>query len=414
MPILDLRKYRAYILAFVAFVYLHSLQYFNYVKLNTTTYGRLSFLLAAFIILLCFFSKSPKTIPGRYWMLGILLVPVLSFLPCWLENGQSPLDSVRVYVPAFVGLTYFLLYQAKIKERDIVTLITVLAVIRTVINIIQQFTFPDYLFCYRPEGLDAGGYFKDIEIRSGIYRYAIEDTYLSMFLVFYYFRRMLKGVSAMNVGLFLFGLVGVYLDQTRQLMLSTFLALVLVVLFSVRFKQKWIILGIIGILVGFVVINSDILLGDLIYITNSDLNYGNIRLVAYTTYLVEFWGGPLSVVFGNGPVNWNSSYGEQIAYYQENLRLYRSDIGIVGAANMYGIVTVVFLLAFLVFYVFRNWKKFRIHIKMFYIAMIINLPMICFFTQHYHWLMFLGFMMYFGDNDIKYYNRRMAGQQALK
>lgn len=413
MPILDLRKYKSNILAFVAFVYLHSLQYFNYVNLNPTVHGRLSFIFAGIIILLCIFSKSPRIIPGRNWMLGILLVPVLSFLPCWLENGQSPVDSARAYIPAFVGLSYFLLHKAKIKEKDVVSIITALAVIRTVINIIQQFTFPDYLFCYRPEGLDAGGYFKDIEIRSGIYRYAIEDTYLSMFLVFYYFRRLLKRVNALNAGLFLFGLAGVYLDQTRQLMFSTFLALVLVLVFSVRFKQKWIILSLIGVVVAFFVINAETLFADLIYITSSDLNYGNIRIFAYSTYLLEFWGGPLSVIFGNGPVQWSSSYGAQVAYYQENLRLFRSDVGIVGAANMYGVVIVLLLIAYLAFYVFRNWKKLRIHNKMFFIAMVINLPMICFFTQHYHWLMFLGFMMYFCDNDIKFYDRQLAGQRPL-
>lgn len=414
MRFLDLREYRGYVMAFVAFVYIHSLQYFNYVNLNPTVHGRLSFVLAILTILLCLFSKGPKTIPGRYWMYGILFVPVLSFLPCWLENGQSPVDSTRAYLPAFVALSYFLLHKAKVKEKDIVNLVTALAVIRTLITIVQQFTFPDYLFCYRPEGLDAGGFFKGIEIRSGLYRFAIEDTYLSMFLAFYYFRRLIKQVSALDLGLFLIGLLGVYIDQTRQLMLSTFLAVVLVLLFSVHFQQKWIILGIIGLIAAIIAFNADILLEDLLDMTRRDLNVGNIRLLAYSTFLLEFWGGPLSVIFGNGPVQWNSAYGTQIAYYQENLRLYRSDVGIVGAANMYGVVIVIFLLTFLVFYVFRNWKKLRIHNKMFFVAMIINLPMICFFTQHYHWLVFLGFMMYFCDNDIRMYNRRMAGLPGRK
>lgn len=414
MPFIDLREYKAYVMAFVAFVYIHSLQYFNYVNLNPTIHGRISLALALLTILLCLFSKGPKTIPGRYWMYGILFVPILSFLPCWLENGQSPVDSARAYLPAFVALSYFLLHKAKVKEIDIVNLITALAVVRTLITIVQQFTFPDYLFCYRPEGLDAGGYFKGIEIRSGLYRFAIEDTYLSMFLVFYYFRCLLKQVNALNLGLFLFGLAGVYIDQTRQLMLSTFLAVVLVLLFSVHFKQKWIIIGVIGAVSAIVYLNADVLFEDLMDLTRSDLNSRNIRLLAYTTFLFEFWGGPLSVIFGNGPVQWASAYGAQIAYYQENLRLFRSDVGLVGAANMYGVVIVLFLIAYLVFYVFRNWKKLRIHNKMYFVAMVINLPMICIFTQHYHWLMFLGFMMYFCDNDIRHYNRRLSGRQSFK
>ncbi len=410
--ILDLRQYRKIVLVFTAFVFLHSLMYFDYININPTYYGWVSNGLVLLLGAVCIVSVSPRKMPASYWLLGLLAVPMLSFLPCWLENGQSPISSLRTYLACWLPLLYFLLHKSKISERELVLVITVFAVTRTLITIVQQFTYPDYLFTFRPEGLDASGMFKGIERRSGIYRFCIEDTFLSMFLVFYYFWRMTKRFKITDLCLFLVGLLGVYLDQTRQLMLSTVLSLVLVFLFTVRIKHKALIVFLLAAIVGVVALNADTLFGDLLLMTSQDLNHNNIRLFSYSTYLFEFWGGPLSVVFGNGPAAWDSAYGQQVAYMYENLKLFHSDVGIVGAANLYGVITVLFYLAFLVFFVFRNWKKFRIHIKMYFVAQLINLPMICIFTQRVNCMIFLGFMLFLCDKDIRRYDRRIANAES--
>lgn len=410
--ILDLRQYRKIVLVFTAFVFLHSLMYFDYININPTYYGWVSNGLVLLLGAVCIISVSPRKMPASYWLLGLLAVPMLSFLPCWLENGQSPISSLRTYLACWLPLLYFLLHKSKISERELVLVITVFAVTRTLITIVQQFTYPDYLFTFRPEGLDASGMFKGIERRSGIYRFCIEDTFLSMFLVFYYFWRMTKRFKITDLCLFLVGLLGVYLDQTRQLMLSTVLSLVLVFLFTVRIKHKALIVFLLAAIVGVVALNADTLFGDLLLMTSQDLNHNNIRLFSYSTYLFEFWGGPLSVVFGNGPAAWDSAYGQQVAYMYENLKLFHSDVGIVGAANLYGVITVLFYLAFLAFFVFRNWKKFRIHIKMYFVAQLINLPMICIFTQRVNCMIFLGFMLFLCDKDIRRYDRRIANAES--
>lgn len=404
LKFLDLRQYKKIILVFVAFVFLHSLMYFDYIGLDPTLYGWVSNGLVLILAALCIFSIGPKKMPASYWMLGLLAVPMLSFIPCWLENGQSPLTSLRAYMSLWLPLLYFLLHKSKVTEKELVLIITIFAVVRTLITIIQQFTYPDYLFTFRPEGLDSAGYFKGIERRSGIYRFCIEDTFLSMFLVFYYFWKMTRRFRVQDFILFLVGLVGVYLDQTRQLMLSTVVSLALVLLFSMKIRHKLLIVGILSAITLLLVLNADSLFGDLILMTNRDLNYDNIRILSYTTYLLEFWGGPLSVVFGNGPIG-NSAYGQQVLYMYENLKLFHSDVGIVGAANLYGVVTVLFYIAFLIFFVFRNWKKFRIHLKMYFIAQLINVPMICIFTQRVNCMVFLGFMLYLCDRDICRYDR---------
>lgn len=403
---LDLRNYYKAALAGIVFVFLHSLRYFDFIGIDETIYGHISKLLALLLIALFFFTKGPRRTPGWFWMIALLVVPMFSFLPAWIENGQSPVQSVSAYLPFGLVLVYFILHKAKISPAELVRILTVIALVRIGIYVVQQFTYPNYLFAFRQEGLNASGVFTGIEVRSGIYRYYIEDTYLSMFLVFYYLQKTIKRRRTSDLILFGVGLVGVYLDQSRQFMVSTLAAILFVLFFASKIRYKgWLVLGLSSI-VAIILLNSEKLFEDLIYMTQNDLSSDNIRLLAYTTYGLEFWGGPLSVIFGNGPVG-NSGYGAQVQHYYENLRLYHADVGIVGAANLYGVVTVLLFLAFMVFFVFRNWRKLQMHLKMYYLAMLVNIPLVTIYTQNLNWFVFFGFMLYLSDRSIMRYDRRM-------
>jgi len=406
MTRLDLRKYDKAVIAGVFFIFLHSLRYFDYIGLSDTLFGHVSKLASLLLIGLCFISKGPKNVPGRYWMLALLTVPMLSFLPAWLENGQSPIESFSTYLPFGMVLVYFILHDARISPAEIIKILTVFAIVRLLIYVVQQFTYPSYLFAFRTEGLNSSGYFTGIEVRSGIYRYYIEDTYLSMFLVFYYLQRLLRGRKLADLALFMVGLIGVYLDQSRQFMVSTLVAIVFVVFFASRIRHKgFYLLGALAV-AGVVIAGTGNLFEELVYMTQEDLSSDNIRLLAYTTYALEFWGGPLSVIFGNGPVG-HSAYGEKVSYLYENMHLFHSDVGIVGAVNLFGIATVMLFLAFFIFHVFRNWRKLQMHIKMYYIAMLVNAPLVTIYTQNINWFVFFAFMMYLTDRSILRYDRRM-------
>lgn len=403
---LDLRKYSKVVLAGIVFLFLHSLRYFDFVGINETIYGHVSKLSALALIALFFFTRGPRRTPGWYWMIALLAVPMLSFLPSWIENGQSPVQSLSAYLPFGLVAVYFILHKAKVSPAELVRILTVIALVRIGIYVVQQFTYPYYLFAFRQEGLTSSGYFAGIEVRSGIYRYYIEDTYLSMFLVFYYLQKTIRRRRPADLILFAVGLVGVYLDQSRQFMVSTLVAVVFVLFFASRIRYKgWLLLGL-GAIAAIVLLNSEKLFDDLLLMTQEDLSSDNIRLLAYTTYGLELWGGPLSVIFGNGPVG-NSAYGAQIQHYYEDLHLFHADVGLVGAANLFGVVTVLLFLAFMVFFVFRNWRKLQTHLKMYYIAMLVNAPLVTIYTQNINWFVFFGFMLYLSDLSIAHYNRRM-------
>ncbi len=405
---LDLRKYSGVVAGFVFFVFLHSLRYFDFIGLSPVFYGRFSNLLALFLMVICFFSMSPRRIPGRYWFLGLILVPMLSFLPAWIENGQSPVESMRAYLLTFLALVYFLPHKARLSSGVILNALTVFAVARTAIYVLQQFTYPDYWFAFRPDGLDAAsGMYKDVEIRSGIYRFYIEDTYLSMFLVFRYFQKLTHRVSGKDLALFLIGVAGVYLDQSRQFMLSTLLSLGLVFFFSSKIRYKGLMVVFLGLAAMVLFMNAYKLFGDLMDMTRGDLTRDNIRLLSYTTFGLELWGGPLSVLFGNGPVG-HSAYGDNVMYLYETLGMYHADVGMVGAANLYGVVTVLFFVVFYIMYVAKHWKKIQMHLKMYFLALLINAPLVTIFTQSINWFVFFAFMLVLADRDIVRYERKLA------
>ena len=413
MKVSVFRKYRRYWLLFVMFVFLHSLRYFDFIYLNQKVYEYLTWALAAFLIALCcLFRKKSSAMHSSGFLLAMILVPMLSIVPCFIENGQSPVDSLKAYLPFFLTFIYFILHYSRIRESDLVKMITILAVVRILIVVVQQVTFPSYLFSYRPEGFDASGVYREVEVRSGIYRFYVEDTYLSMFLVFYYFERYLRKHSLPSLLLCALGFVGIYFDQSRQFMLSTVAAFGIVLLFSLKMKGKWAVVLGVSVIAVLILRYAAALFGDLAEMTLEDIDEDNIRLVAYATYLLEIWGGPLSVIFGNG-VPWKGAYADQMEYYSNTLRLYRADIGIVGALNAFGIVTVLVFLGFFIFFVGRNWKKLRPHLQMYYLAAIINMPMVTVYTQNINWFVFMAMMLYLSDISISSYDRKVRNKRKI-
>ena len=153
--------------------------------------------------------------------------------------------------------------------------------------------------------------------------------------------------------------------------------------------------------------NFDSLFGELVDKTSNEMTKDNIRFIAYNYFLYEYWGGPLSILFGNG-IPGSSQYGKEIIYLSNELHLYRTDVGIVGFLNQYGIVSVFFFFWFYVCFVRKNWKYMDAYIKMFLLSMLFNLPLVVFFVNNLNWYTYMAFMMYLTDMSIKK-NKQLIG-----
>ena len=393
-------KKEIYSAIIIGFVFLQYLHYFDYVKYDIVLGGNICKIMAIFVLLVFIFGKYPINIcPSKKYVIGFVFIPMLSFIPCYFEHGQAFTESFRVYLPDMILLLYFYMHRKKVSVKTLINILTIFAVARTSILIVEQFTYPNYLFAFRPETYNEYGILKSIEVRSGIYRFYISDTYLSQFLIFYYFQKLTEKYRLKNLLLFIFGLVGLYLDQSRQFMATTVFALVIISLLSSNFKHKKLAISLI-ILCGIIIYNfADTLFGFLMSKTNDELNDDNIRYLSYYTYFSSFWGGPLSYLFGNG-IAGNSAYGIEIQKLTLDYGLWRSDIGIVGFLNQFGYVSVLFFLLFYILFLRKNWKYIDVHLQMFFLASLLNLPLVVFFVNNTNWYVFWAFMMYILDESV--------------
>lgn len=384
----------------IGFIFLQYLHYFDYVKYDVVLGGNICKIMAIFVMLVFIFGKYTINVcPSKKYVIGFVFIPMLSFIPCFFEHGQSFMESFRVYLPYMILFLYFYMHKEKISVKTLINILTIYAVVRTSIVIVEQFTYPNYLFAFRPETYDENGILKPIEVRSGIYRYYISDTYFSQFLIFYYFQKMTEKYRLRYLVFFVFGLVGLYLDQTRQFMVTTVLALVIISLLSSNFKHKKLAISLI-IFSGIVILNfSDILFGSLMSKTSDELNEDNIRYLSYYTYFSSYWGGPLSYIFGNGMAG-NSAYGIEMQKLTLDYGLWRADVGIVGFLNQYGYVSVLYFLLFYILYLRKNWKYIDVHLQMFFLASLLNLPLVVFFVNNANWYVFWAFMMYLLDEAV--------------
>lgn len=384
----------------IGFIFLQYLHFFDYIKYDIVLGGNICKLMVIFVLLVFAFGKfSINQCPSKKYVIGFVVIPMFSFLPCYFEHGQAFTESFRVYLPCMILFLYFYMHKEKVSVRTLVNILTIFAIVRTSILIVEQFTYPNYLFAFRPETYDENGILKPIEVRSGIYRYYISDTYLSQFLIFYYFQKISEKYNLKYLLLFVYGLVGLYLDQTRQFMATTVLALIIISLLSSSFKHKKIAISLI-ILAGIIILNfSDVLFGSLLSKTSDEINDDNIRYISYYTYFSSYWGGPLSYLFGNG-VAGNSAYGIEMQKLTLDYGLWRSDVGIVGFLNQYGYVSVLYFLLFYILFLSKNWKNMDVHLQMFFLASLLNLPLVVFFVNNTNWYVFWAFMMYLLDESV--------------
>ena len=96
------------------------------------------------------------------------------------------------------------------------------------------------------------------------------------------------------------------MDQSRQFLASTVGSIAILSIFSSKYglggKIAFIAL-IVGIYVGY-----NFLFSELASKTTEELNDDNIRVASYAFYLFDYWGGPLSIIFGNGLPGSTSDY----------------------------------------------------------------------------------------------------------
>jgi hypothetical protein len=264
-------------------------------------------------------------------VLLFLFIPILSCFSALFFHDQ-PLDlSFLILRTNFFWLFYFVLHIYNVSTERIIKLILFTGVVWAALTIAQQFTYPKYYFFNR----------SDTEtysiLRSGVYRFMISGQQYGMFVLLYFFYRYLLNRKVNYLIFIAIGLIGFYYYGTRQYALAG-AACMCISFFVVKGNAK--INAILFLLPGLflIIYLKDFLFGQYIEMTNEQLSYGDdIRQLSGDFWLNEYWPHWGAKLFGNGKPHILSEYGQEMEKIRDFYHFYRSDVGIIGAYNEFGI-----------------------------------------------------------------------------
>lgn len=385
----------------LTFIILHFFHYLDYVNYNPTLGGQVANVIVLLLIVYILTRKANySSLPSSKYILSFMLVPILSFIPCFIDRGQDFITSFRAYLPSGIWILYFYLHEKKFDVQNVINIILIIAFVRIGITYIEQFTYPVYYFANRTDVELENGLIKEVEIRSGFRRYLISDTFFSMFAIFYYYQKIIDKDKKRVRSIILFAIAcfGLYIDQSRQFLASTFGSIAILTVLSSKSGiggKVFFFSLIVALYAGY-----SFLFSELASQTSEDINEDNIRVASYAFYFWDYWESPLGVLFGNG-IPGNSDYGDEIHRIETTMHLYRTDIGIVGALNIGGICTILMFFLYYLKVVRKNWSYMDMYQQLFLISALLNTPFIFPLTQGIHYKCFWAILIFIIDSTIK-------------
>lgn len=375
---------------YIILVYFLSIRLFSFSYIDGLIYDIIDIILLVTFIIILFLNKNVIKYRGRFYTTinWLILLTVLSSIPAYFFHDQSLYYSLLASRFVFFWFWYYVLNILKPEPKFITNILLVIGITWAIINIAQQFSFPVILFQNKAE-IEIDNVIKNA--RGGIFRlYDFMDMRFAMFaILIYWFRIIDKQQLLKNLLIFLIILTGLFFTGSRQVIFS-----LLVILFLSFFNFRRFFNTNFGSVIFVLLLLFPIILyffgnyiSELIYITElqniASLEY--IRWLAAEFFLLHYWPNEFSFVallFGNGWEHFYSQYGYEIHQLKQSFGLYRSDIGLLGAINKFGIVYFIAVLYLLI-------KWFKIEISN-------NSPIILFF------IIFLFLTSWTGKNYFEY------------
>jgi hypothetical protein len=269
-----------------------------------------------------------------------LWLPYLSAIGAYLYHNQPLHLSVILLRPQFLWLFYFVLHAFAIPKKKVIHLMIFIGCTWAFLTVVQQFTHPFVLFYSRSDDEGGGG-----EYRAGVYRFMVGGMQYGLFILLYFFYQYLisKGrTKTRNIPFILAGLLGFYYFGTRQFAATAVLCMGVAVMYlNARLRTKYI-----ALMAPFVIIMwmfRDVFFGEYIALTSQQMEYGyesDIRALSAEFWLNDYWPHWATKILGNGPPHMLSEYGRESELIRVYFHFYRSDVGLIGTYNKFGILYV--------------------------------------------------------------------------
>ena len=321
-----------------------------------------------------------------------LLVPVVAAFGADIYHHQPLGLSLYIIRANFIWLLYFVLHILNIPKKQLINLLLFVGGTWIFLTIVQQFTYPHFYFYTREGDSDSESFY-----RAGIYRFFLYRHHYGLFFIFYFFQQYLNTQRVKNLIYVLIGLLGLYYFGSRQVLAAGMVCLAIAVVFA-RGKSKLnaIALGLCGLTV--LLFLKDSLFGQYVAMTQSQIQNQDtdVRMITAKFFLYDYWPSWVCKIIGNGRPSFDSSYGQEIDALRE-LHFFRSDVGLIGGYNEFGIFYVINVLWFNIRGVVGNfYDRNNLYLKLFFY----NALMLVLFSEFYSdpaSIPFYCFIMYLID-----------------
>lgn len=329
----------------VTILFIVSVRLFSFVLIKDIYFDLLELAIVMVLIWHNVVYKRNINTPFSSFVKAIIALSLLSSISAFFFHDQSFGLSFLTSRTIFFWLAYFSLHKMDIDPKKLEKILIGFGLVWSIIMIVQQFTYPNILFDVYHGVTYEGGQERNVDIRGGIVRVWIAGIGFSYFLASYAWQQLYKKLSLMNITLFGIIIAGIVFMQSRQVIFGLILVYTIDVILSfrvnnvksIRFSAIFFGIGII-----FFAIAGDFIIALIELSKNQEITSGDyVRAQEIDFFLFKYWPNPLCYIIGNGWEHDSSPYGKEIKeQIKWGLGLYRSDIGLIGAFNKFGLIYV--------------------------------------------------------------------------
>lgn len=385
---------------------------FSYVYWNSTYGGWVNNIVAIlFMLFLVFNWPKGKTYHFKTEALLILLIPFCSIWNTHSLYSQGYIDSIKTLSGCFVWVFYFFLHKYKVQESTILKAFLIMALFIVVVQVVQQFTYPNAPFgTYNEDTMIAKGMQEVAEQRNGLWRFRILNGYFTCIILFASVVWMRKRFDSKLLVLIALMLISIYLTLTRQVMAACFLALFFSFFLGKKNKgyMQAVLIGI--VIVSLIYSYSDALFGSFAEQTKDDMSDSYVRVLAGTYFWNESISAPQLFLFGHGLPGQTGTFRILMQQLNEMMGFYTVDVGFIGMTYTFGAIYVILCFYLLWKLLFTHKKYMPVYVRLYVIYTGAMSIMIFPMSGTVHYLIWSS-LMYVSDLHI---NRGIESEKNAK
>lgn len=357
---------------------------------------------------------------GCFWggeLLFLIFTYILSSISSAILYNQNFYDSAKVICDMLLAIQlYYVLKKWHISEKKILSCLIWISVVYTFLEIIQQYTYPLYLFNGRPPYEGTGL----LEQRMGLWRFYIFGIDFCLLAFFAVYQNVLekKNVSV-NIIFVLFLFIGIVFFVARKSIYATISCVIIGLIIYRNNSRNTIttkVLMMMFIALVFSVLPSYLeeLNEQTVYSLENSENF--IRVIAADYFINKFNDSFLYVLCGAGMAGGSSDLQIQLNYLIQMYGIYQEDCGFVGYYSKFGLIGLVAML-WIVFKIIKNYKYIDLYLLL-YLILRVEISFFDFWGNSLRNMAAFIIYLYLVEisikkNKIRKYGKKHVGNNAL-